>query len=238
MRHMTTSNGVILKRVRAHMRNNMHVRRATVVVTREDGLELRNTIGVGLLDTTEEGLVKVGCVVAVTVHIALHARVLTGGVAGPHIPVQVLDGLASLDVDELAVHDERDTRLAVADVRADELSLHPEGADFALGGEDADGVVGEELRLRGVGGHLERGVVGGVDDAVCITGVEQRALAVGLRDGGTTGCSAGVDASALETVSALAQAALGVVQEGLLCRRGQRALFVGAGVGNRETGKA
>lgn len=232
MRHMTTSNGVILERVRAHMRNDVHVRRATVVVTRENGLELRNTIGAGLLNTTEEGLVEVRSVVAVTVHAALHARVLTGGVAGPHIPVQVLDGLAGLDVDKLTVHNERDTRLAVADVRADELALHPEGADFALGGEDADGVVGEELRLRGVGGHLEGGVVGGVDDAVRITGVEQRALAVGLGDGGTAGSSAGVDASALENVSASAQAALGVVQEVLLCRVGYGALFMGAGVGD------
>lgn len=232
MRHMATGNGVILKRVRTHMRNNVHVRRATVVVAREDGFELRNTIGVGLLDTTKEGLVKVGCVVAVAVHIALHARVLTSGVAGPHIPVQVLDGLAGLDVDELTFHDERNTRLAVADVRADELALHPEGADFALGGEDADGVVGEELRFRGVGGHLKGGVVGAVDNAVRITGVEQRTLAVGLSDGSTAGSSAGIDASTLEMVSALAQAAFGVVQESLLCHGGQRALFVGTRMGN------
>jgi len=231
MRDMATSNSVILKRVRAHMRNDVHVRCATVVVAREDRFELRNTIGVGLLDTTEESLVEVGRIVAVTVHVALHTGVLASGVAAPDIPVQILDGLTGFNVHELAVHNERDTRLAVADVRADELTLHPEWSDLALWGEDADGVLGEELRLGGVGGHLQRGVVGGVDDMVRITD-KKRPLAVGLGDGGAACSSAGVDASTLEVVGALAQTALSIVQESLLRRRCHGALFMSAGVGD------
>lgn len=48
-------------------KHTVNVGRTTSVVTREYGLELRNTIFVALLETTEESLVEVGLVVRVAV---------------------------------------------------------------------------------------------------------------------------------------------------------------------------
>ena len=48
-------------------KHTVNVGRTTGVVTREDGLELRNTVLVALLETTEESLVEVALVVRVAV---------------------------------------------------------------------------------------------------------------------------------------------------------------------------
>ena len=202
-------------------------------MTRENGLELRNALRVRLLDTAQELFIQIRRVAAVAVHAALHARVHAGGIAAPHIPVQVADRLAGFDVHKLAVHYHRDAGLVVADVGADKSALDPEGADFAFWGEDADGVLGEEVCFRGGGGYLEGGVVRGVHDAGCVSGVEEGgALAVGFCDGGAAGCAAGGYASAFQVVCALAEAAFGVVEEGFLCGWGSRAFLVDAGVGD------
>ena len=55
----------------------MNVGRTTGVVTREDGLELRNTILVALLETTEESLVEVALVVSVAISAGDNTRVDT-----------------------------------------------------------------------------------------------------------------------------------------------------------------
>lgn len=92
------------------------------VVAGEDGLELGDTVGVGLLDTAEPGLVDVGLVGGVTVAGGDDAGVDTGGVAVPHLEVDVGDGLASVNVDDLVVKDDVDTLLLLDDVAADILA--------------------------------------------------------------------------------------------------------------------
>lgn len=92
------------------------------VVAGEDGLELGNTILIGGLDAAEPGLVDVGLVGGVTVTAGDDAGVDTGGVAVPHLKVDIGDRLASVDVDDLVVEDNVDTLLVLDDVAADRLA--------------------------------------------------------------------------------------------------------------------
>ena len=62
----------------------MNVSRTTGVVAREDGGELRNTLGVGLLDTAEESRVQVGGVGRVTIARRGNARVDTLHIVSIH----------------------------------------------------------------------------------------------------------------------------------------------------------
>lgn len=78
----------------------------------------------------------------------------------------------------------------------------------------------------------------GVHDTVCVAGVQERSLAVGLGDGGTTSGSTGIEISSFEVVRTLPKAAFGIVQEGLLCGGSQRGLIVTAGMGKREASQA
>jgi|SRR5688572_697847 hypothetical protein len=100
----------------------MNVGSTASVVARENGLELCNAIGVGLLDTAEEGCVKVRGVVRVAVTARLNTGVDAGAVAMPDLDIHVRDGLASVDVDNLVVECDIDTRLRVGDVLSDELA--------------------------------------------------------------------------------------------------------------------
>lgn len=140
---VTTSQGVVGQNMGIGVSDNVNVGSAAGVVTGENGLELGHAIGVGLLDSTEEGLVEVGGIITVAVHRALDTRVDTSSVAVPDIPVQVLDRLAGVDVNELAIHDEGNTSLAIRDILADELTLYPEGTYFSLGGKNTDRAIRE-----------------------------------------------------------------------------------------------
>lgn len=231
MRGVTTGNCLIGEFMCTNMRNNVDVRCATIIVTGEYRLELSDTVFVCLLNAAEEGLVEVRSIAGTAaVHVTLHAGVNTGRVAVPHIPVEILNRFTSLDIDELPVKDNRDAGFAISDVRADKLALYPERTDFALRGENADGVLGEELFFGGVRVHLEGGVVrdvdGGVVGARCegLTTVELVLL-------GATGFDACADAAAFEAISALSEAAFGVDEEGSLFGVAHGADFVGTGVG-------
>jgi hypothetical protein len=215
------------------MGNNVNVGSTARVMAREQSLELGNAVRVGLLDTTQEGFVQVCGVIAVAVHVALDSRVDASGVAVPYVPVQVLDWLAGVDVDELAVDNDWDTSLAIAYVVADQLALYPEGSDFSLRGEDAGGVLGEEVCLWGVGSDLQGGVVRGVHDLVCIAG-EDSSLLVGVEEGSTAGFGARVDPPTLQVVCTLVEASAGVLQKVPLGDLGVRAVVVGTGMGHSE----
>lgn len=89
------------------------------VVAGEDGLELGDAVRVGLLDAAEPGVVDVGLVGAVAVSAGHDARVDTGGIAVPHLEVDVGDGLAGVDVNDLVVEDDVDTLLLLDEVAAD-----------------------------------------------------------------------------------------------------------------------
>jgi hypothetical protein len=212
MRDLATSQGVVRQNVGIGVGNNVNVGSTARVVTGEERLELGNTVRVGLLDTTEESLVQICGIVAVAVHVALNSGVDTGRVTVPDVPVQVLNWLAGVDVNELAIYNDWDTGLAIADVFADQLALDPEGSDLSLGRKDAGGVVGEEVCLGGVGGDLQGRVVRSVYDLVCVTR-EDGSLLVGVEEGSTAGFGAGVDTATLQVACTLVEASASIVQE-------------------------
>lgn len=61
-----------------------------VIMAREYGLELHNTVAVGLGNAAEEGVVVVGQVIGVAIASGDQAGVDTSGVAVPNIPVMVI----------------------------------------------------------------------------------------------------------------------------------------------------
>lgn len=92
------------------------------VVTREDGLELSNTIRVGLLDSSKPSLVNVRFVGLVAVTARYNTGVNTGRVAVPHLEVDIGDGITSLDVDDLIVEDDVEALLVFDKVLTDILA--------------------------------------------------------------------------------------------------------------------
>lgn len=84
---------------------------ATGVVAGEDGLVADNTPFITGLNTTQESLVQVGLVVGVSVTACDNAGVDTGGVAVPEVGVDVWDGVAGVDIDQLDVEIQGHTRL-------------------------------------------------------------------------------------------------------------------------------
>lgn len=92
---------------------------AREVVAGEDGLELRDAVLVRLLDTAEPGRVDIVGVGLVAVAAGHDARVYACGIAVPHFHVDVGDGLARVDVDDLVVEDCVDSGLFLDDVLAD-----------------------------------------------------------------------------------------------------------------------
>lgn len=212
---VTAGDGVVLQLGSTDVGNDVDVGGSAAVVTGEHGLELSDTLGIGLLDTTEEGLVEVGVVIAVTIARVLDTGVNTGGVAVPHVPVEILDRLTGLDVNELAVHDDRDTGFAVADVRPDQFTLHPERSDFSFRGKNTHGVLGEQLFLGGLRGHIKGRVVRGVHGGVVIASINA-ALAVHLVCGRTASLDPVVDSTALQMAAALAEGTLCIVEEASL----------------------
>ncbi|KAI6770948.1 hypothetical protein HG531_009803 [Fusarium graminearum] len=102
--------------------HDVDVSRSAGVVTREDGLKLSNTVTVGLLDSAEPGLVDVCFVRVVAVAVCNDAGVNTSGVAVPHLEVDVGDGIAGLDIDDLVVEDNVESILLLDDVFSDILA--------------------------------------------------------------------------------------------------------------------
>lgn len=92
------------------------------VVAREDGLELCNAIGVGLLDSSEEGVVEVRLVIRVAVAVRNDAGVDAGAVAVPDFDVHVGDGLACVDINDLVIEGDVDTWLRICNVLPNELA--------------------------------------------------------------------------------------------------------------------
>lgn len=232
---MTAGKCLVCLLLGTNVGNDMDVSSAAIVVTGEHSLELCHTIGIGLLNTAQEGLVEVGSIVAVTVHATLNTRVDTGGVAVPDIPVEVLDRFAGVDIDELSVENDRDSILTVPNVRADELTLHPERSCLTFGGKDADRVLGEQLRLGGVRGNIEGGMVGGVHHLIGVTG-NHTSLVIFRNGCGTASFGTGVDSPALQMIRAQVQTAFGILEEGLLRQGVVGGGLMDTGVANGQSG--
>lgn len=139
------------------------------VVTGEGCVKLHNPALVGLVDTTEEGIVKVGSVRAVTIAAGRDARVDTGGVAVPQLDVDRGNRLAGVDINDLDVEVQRYTFLILGNVLTDQLALDPIGSLSYIWRKDAGVVAGEEDGGIGISGDPSQvGGVGGAKDSVKI----------------------------------------------------------------------
>lgn len=196
------------------MGDNMEMGRAASVVTGENGLKSRDSIRVGLLDSTEKGLVKVGGIVAVSVHAAVNARIDTGRVATPDVPIEILNWLTSLNVDELSVDVDWDTVFLVANIVADQLALDPEWTNLTLRSKDADWVLGKELARGCVDGDIKIGMVRRIDNLVSVTGLDgDGALLVLFEQGCTASLRTSIDSACFKFVGALVQGASSIMQK-------------------------
>lgn len=141
--------GAVALQSRVLVNDGVDVGRATFVVAGEDGVELGNTVVVGGLEATQEGAVQAALASSVD------ARVDAGAVAVPDVEEHVGDGLAGVDVDELHLQVQGDTKLVLGDVLLDELAGNEVWADGVLWREDAAGVAAEEhggiLAVNGAG---------------------------------------------------------------------------------------
>jgi hypothetical protein len=133
---------------------------AAGVVTRECGVELYDTVLISLGNATEEGLVEVGLIAGVAIAAGNNARVDTSRVAVPELEVDLRNGLAGVDVDDLDVKVQRHSLLVLGNVAADQLALDPVRALSNLRSEDAGVVASEEGGGVSVSG--DTGEVGGV----------------------------------------------------------------------------
>lgn len=123
----------------------MDVRGAAGVVAREDGLVADHTLLVTGLDTTEESSVQVAVVLGVSVAICDNTGVDTGGIAVPEVGVDLGDGFAGVDIDQLDVEVQGYTGLVLDQVLADEFTGDKVRTLGDLGLHDAGAAVLEEL---------------------------------------------------------------------------------------------
>lgn len=201
-----------------HGADDVDVSSTAAVVTGEDRLKGSDAVLVGLLETTESHVVKVGDIVAISVAVILHTRVDTGGVAVPDVPPELGDRLAGVDVDELSVHVVHNTGLVIDDVLAVVLALDPERTNLTLGGENA-GVVGEESGDIGVRGDVGlSGKVSCVDNGIGIATSKSSGgiLSETIQDGPAVESSALEGSASLQLGSAVVERAAGVGQEAAL----------------------
>lgn len=176
------------------------------IVTREHGFELSNAISVGLLNTTEESVVDVGLIRGVTVTGGNNPGVDTGGVAVPHLEVNIGYRLASVDIDDLVVNDSVDALLLLKDLAADVLATDVVRTLSDLGGQDAGVVATEEGSSISVQGVSQGGlVVGGGQHGVKITLVDATAGAGLLESCGSASDVAAIDTAGLQLGSAVGE---------------------------------
>ena len=106
------------------MNHDMDMCSATNVVTGEDGLELGDTVSVGLLDSPTKCGVDIGGIVRIAVSTGNNTRVDTSAVAVPDLDVDIRDGLTGVNVDDLVVEGNRNTRLIVRNILTDVLAAN------------------------------------------------------------------------------------------------------------------
>ncbi len=96
------------------MCDHVVVSSSTGVMTREDGLECHDSVGIGLLNSSQECCVDVAFVICIAIPICNNTRIYAGSVAVPDILVEIRDGFACLDVHKLSFEDDRYTGLTFA----------------------------------------------------------------------------------------------------------------------------
>jgi len=121
---VVSAESLVGKESRVGMNHDVDVSSAAGVVTREDRLELSNTIRVGLLDASKPSLVNVGLIRAIAIAVGNDTRVHASGVAVPHLEVNVGDWIAGFDVDDLVIEDNVETLLIFNDVLTNVFAGH------------------------------------------------------------------------------------------------------------------
>lgn len=176
------------------------------IMSREIRFELGNTIGIGLLDTTEPSLVNVGLVRRVAIAGGNDTGVYTGRVAVPHLEVDIGHGFASVNVNDLVVNDRVDTLLVLGKLTADVLAADVVRALGDLGGQDAGVVATEEGCRIGVEGVAHGGlVVRSGQHGVEVTLVDATAGTSLLEGSSAAGDVAGINAAGLELGGAVGE---------------------------------
>ena len=184
----------------------MNVGGATSIVTGESGLELCDTVNVGLLNAAVPGVVDVALVGRVTVALRNDTGINAGGVAVPHLKIDVGDGLASVNIDNLVVKNGGYTFLAFHEVTTDPLSTNIIRALGDLGGQDARAVTfekGSGISVESV--SLQGGVVVGGNDSVKVALCETTFCARFLEGSFATSSVALVITTSLQLGSAVAK---------------------------------
>lgn len=143
MCHRTAGKSVVGQYGSVQVCDHVVVSGAARVVAGEDTFELYNAVAVGLGNTAEECRIVVGQVVSVTIASSNKPRVDAGSVTVPDIPgsfglekytrrktldsipVEALDRLASLNIDELSLKNDRNTGLVLAEVGTNVFALDP-----------------------------------------------------------------------------------------------------------------
>lgn len=204
---------------------------AAGVVARENSFEARDAVGGGWLHAAQEGGVDVGEVVCVAVAGLDHAGVdaccvavpglsllegvfkdwqlLRGeGEEIPEIPIDVGQGLTSLDIQELCFKNDGYTCLPFLQIIADLLAPDPVWASLAAGADNASiGSPENSLvwRRRSVG---IVGCVRLVEHSLCVAGLH-RSFVLSQCSGATSGC-AGFEVGEFTVACGEATAGIGV----------------------------
>ena len=112
----------------------MDVGSTTRVVAWENSCELGSSVFVSSLDASKICLVEIRIILVGAMAEVLNTGVASGGVTAPDFPKDILDWLAGVHIDELAVQDQRNARFSVCDICSDELAVNPERTDCCLRG--------------------------------------------------------------------------------------------------------
>lgn len=182
--------------------------------TGKQRIESYDTLIVRELHTAEERVIER--------ILSVNTRVRAGAVAVPHIGRQLRDRQAGGDINKLHLDVQRDTALALGDVRPDELPYNVVRPDSRLGHQHARVVAAKDSRLGGRGRVVHRGCPVVVDLHV-LQQFGHIALQVAERPGRQPALSTNRDGLA---GTALGGAALEVACLGRVLARGEGAAAV------------
>jgi hypothetical protein len=122
-------------------------------VTGEESVERHHAIAVSRLNATQESSVDVGGISCVAITLRNDTGVDTSSVAVPDISIQIVNTLASTDIDKLNIEDDGHTLLSFLEVGSNQFTLNVERAGFTLRVKHAGRAAAEQRVHRSVGSN-------------------------------------------------------------------------------------